>query len=64
MKCPCHGCGERKVGCHSNCPKEPSYDDWKQWSDGRAEIDKSVTKARGEYLYSLINSSQVKRRKR
>ena len=64
MKCPCNGCDERKMGCHSNCPKTPSYDDWKQWSDERSEIDKAIARERHAYLRSLEYSTRVRRRKR
>ena len=64
MKCPCHGCDERKMGCHSNCPKEPSYDDWRQWLNDRAEINKIIDMERSEYLHSLELATKVKRRKR
>ena len=64
MKCPCQGCDERKVGCHSDCPKEPSYDDWKQWVDGRATINRVVEQDNRDYLQSLVRATKVKRRKR
>ena len=64
MDCPCRGCDERKLGCHSNCPKDPSYDDWKQWSNSRAEMNRTANKERGEYLHSLLQATRMKRRKR
>lgn len=64
MNCPCNGCDERKLGCHSNCTKEPSYDDWRQWMSERAEINRTIAKDNREYLHSLEWSTKVKRRKR
>ena len=63
MNCPCNGCDERKLGCHSNCTKKPSYDDWKQWSDEMSEKNKVINKERSEYLHSLEWANKVKRRK-
>lgn len=62
MKCPCNGCDERKMGCHSNCTKDPSYDEWKQWSNERAAINRAKDKDRSDYLHSLVNLTRVKRR--
>ena len=64
MNCPCNGCDERKVGCHGNCTKSPSYDDWKQWSSARTRINKEIKKDRIEYLRSLVYTTPEQRRKR
>ena len=32
---PCRGCEERKVGCHSACPK--GYTEWKEWLEEKKE---------------------------
>jgi hypothetical protein len=64
MECPCNGCNERKLGCHSDCPKTPSYAEWKQWSDDRTAINKAIINDRREYLHSLEWANKVKRRKR
>ena len=63
MDCPCNGCNERKLGCHSSCTKEPSYDDWKQWVEDRTEINKCAIRDNHAYLHSLEYSTQIKRRK-
>lgn len=63
MNCPCNGCDERKLGCHSNCTKSPSYEDWKQWCDEKSKIYKSVSKDRAAYLHSVEYSADIKRRK-
>ena len=64
MKCPCNGCDERVLGCHSKCTKEPSYDDWKKWSDEMSEKNRVINKERSDYLQSLLYSTRIKRRKR
>jgi hypothetical protein len=64
MDCPCNGCNERVLGCHSNCPKEPSYDDWKQWMGERAEVHRATVNDHRAYLHSLERTHNAKRRKR
>lgn len=64
MDCPCNGCTDRKMKCHSNCTKSPSYGDWKQWMSERAEINKVIAEDNREYLHSLERATKVKRRKR
>ena len=37
MTCPCKGCMDRKVGCHSKCSK---YIEWKaEWDRRKNSID-------------------------
>lgn len=39
-KAPCMGCAERKVGCHSECPK------YRAWKEKAAEISEALYRAR------------------
>lgn len=39
MICPCKGCTDRKIGCHSKCSK---YIEWKTEWDKRREDMQSV----------------------
>lgn len=41
MNVPCHGCTERKIGCHGNCPRYAEY---------RAEREETYKKRRDALL--------------
>lgn len=44
MTCPCKGCTNREIGCHSKCSK---YIEWKaEWDKRKNEICEIKTKER------------------
>ena len=61
MDNPCHNCELRKVGCHSNCPKTPSYDDWRKWNDERRAIDVKTRTDNTAYKKSLHTANKYRR---
>lgn len=61
MDNPCYKCELRKPGCHSSCPKSPSYDDWKRWYDERSRADKKARQDNTAYKTSLKSMKQYRR---
>lgn len=63
MNCPCKGCTDREIGCHSKCSK---YIEWKaEWDRRKNIIDnaKAIERIDGEIkVAGLIRMQKGKRR--
>ena len=63
MTCPCKGCTDREIGCHSKCSK---YIEWKaEWDRRKSMIDnvKAIERIDGEIkVAGLIRMQKGKRR--
>jgi hypothetical protein len=63
MNCPCKGCTDREIGCHSKCSK---YIEWKaEWDRRKNMIDnaKAIERIDGEIkVAGLIRMQKGKRR--
>lgn len=56
MKCPCQGCRDRTVGCHSNCAAYLS------WAEERRRINRAMQDARDiEHDIMAMHAESVKR---
>ena len=61
MNCPCKGCTDREVGCHSSCS---GYKEWKaEWDRNRDTINKAKTFERevGEVKVAGMKRMQKRR---
>ena len=57
---PCHGCDERKVGCHSDCGQ---YKSWRSsYDEVKAKADEA--KSEEEYITSYGIGRAIKNRKK
>lgn len=61
LECPCKGCTLRSSGCHSHCPKEYSYTDWKNDYDKAKELIK-IQKEREDLMFNTKEIERYKRR--
>lgn len=55
--CPCNGCNERTIECHSKCDK---YLEWTKYAKSLTEKYQSMSRAR---FYSKERLKPVRRRK-
>lgn len=55
MKVPCYGCPDRKLYCHSNCPK---YLEWRKKADEK--IEKRILYHQQEQDYKKVRGNQAK----
>jgi hypothetical protein len=63
MTCPCKGCTDREIGCHSKCSK---YIEWKsEWDRRKNMIDnaKAIERIDGEIKVAGLKRMQKGKRR-
>ena len=58
MKCPCKGCKDRFVGCHSKCD---GYASWKAEQDEKRE-ERQKAREQNSLLYTPCRNSSYRKR--